>query len=281
MNPSPVIVPKSSIGILGNPSRSCILSISDDAVIASCVQQSWVRKSSAGLGSLFGFGLVFILLINCCISTRAAVVSIDFQDAQGIGDGNDANNVIPSNFKGLQWENWYADSFTWPGVRGNAIAPTTMLFNNLGYVVPSIKFGQLVNFISITWTGYQADQWIEGYVAGVKVFESDHTWQTLYEFNTGWSYPVPFYFFDRGFDWKVDELRFYSTGLQAGNRNGFYLIDDLTYDTSVPEAVDVGLLLVSVFFFVILGRLLRTQGLQGETMESGRCSLPKQPVPLR
>jgi hypothetical protein len=162
-------------------------------------------------------------------AVQGYATTITFEDLSGAG-------ILPTNYHGLTWTDWaYYDS---PQSPYNPSSGVERIYNypnrdntNL------IQFGGLVDFTSLWLAGYSYGQYIVGYVGGVPVFTSTA------QANDG----TPFGNFIN-VNWNVDAISIFS------NNGDYYIVDDVTYNSSVP---DVGATLPLLGFSVAALGLLR------------------------
>jgi hypothetical protein len=145
----------------------------------------------------------------------AKATTLTFDDLHGAG-------AMPAGYAGLTWDpQWnYYDA---PQPPYNPSSGATRLYtHNFG---GWIKFGSDVTFNGSWVASSNAGQQMywEGYQDGVKLFESIHLAGGAQQYiNVNWA--------------GVDEVRFVSTAYD------FFIIDDLSFTTSVPDSAPTALL---------------------------------------
>ncbi len=149
----------------------------------------------------------------------AQATTITFEDLSG-------ESVLPTNYQGLTWTNWTYYDYDQPPY--DPSSGVVRIYNTDGMTSPTVLFGQSVTFNGAWLAGYATDQYFEGYLSGIKIFESAHTANDQSEFGM---------FFN--LNWMgVDEIRVVS------GSGDFYILDDLTYQANgVPESGNSAILL--------------------------------------
>ena len=152
---------------------------------------------------------VFVLGLSS-IQANATTITLGFDD---IGQG-----TISQNYGGLDWDQrWNVWDSAFSSYYPPKSNPNVLYSHNASLVT---KFGSNVTFLGSWIASVNAGQslWWEGYVNGVKIFESAHLAGGTTQFlSLNWA--------------GVNEVRYVTSGT-----NQYSIIDDFTYSTDGPSA---------------------------------------------
>lgn len=150
-------------------------------------------------------------------ATCAQATVLDFEDLSG-------QDVLPSNYAGLTWGSGWGH-YDWPQYPFSPASGVQRLYNS--FDDDWFKFASDVVFNGAFFAGYDKAKF-ELYDDGVLV----HTSSTLYLSDTAT-------FLASGYTGLVDEVR-------LNVLNGYFVIDDITFDAQVPEPLTLSLFGVSL-----------------------------------